>query len=338
VKKISIALSLFSVLAASAFAQISFSGEVHAGIQIDIPYDRTEAETINALHPREAEPRFNLVGTVTREHYGARFDAVFQHTVDPARHFTLNGVYAWVNFDGPFGDDSLRLTMGQISSAVWVSSLGPDHEYYFDAVRGFRVEYWTPIPGLQVGAAFRTDGHDFQSFFKQMIVGASFVHPLFNAVFAYDLGGNANLLFGLNYTGMPDLIAGAQVMANHLASWDSFPVGMLQFNQKVGYRITRPLTVSLLTGQTFFGAGDRDTALFFTPSVSYSFLPDLSGTFSVEFFSADYFDTRVITFDTRFEYMLRGPALFYLGYELRLARYKRDSHHRISFGIEIRAF
>jgi len=343
-KKAMIASLLLAVLAANMSAQLTFSGDVYIGIQFDIPYGTHTWETasINAEHPKEGSPRLNLVGTAMRENFGARFDATFQHTTSPADRFSLNGVYGWATFL----DNSLRFTMGQISSAVWVSSLDRDHEFYFDAVRGFRIEYNTPIQGLSVGTAFRTNEHSFETFFKQMIFGASFIHPQFNTVIAYDLGGNANLLFGFNYTGIPDLEAGIQIMANHLASWDSAVVGgILQFNQRVGYRlrpfgVAHPLDISLVAGQTFFGAEGRDIDLVFTPSVSYRILPNLTGIFSTEFFftPADFETTRVITLNPRLEYMLRGPAFLYFGYELRLARYKVDSHHRISFGIEIRAF
>ena len=130
----------------------------------------------------------------------------------------------------------------------------------------------------------------------------------------------------------------------HLASWDDPGFGgVLELKQRATYRVMRPLTVSLLMGQTIFAepSGDlsrRDPELFFTPGVSYIITPELTAFFSAEFRSFDLFDrSRYITLKPSIEYML-GGAVFYAEYELRLARYKRDSFHRISFGITLSVF
>ncbi|MCL2382571.1 MAG: hypothetical protein FWC64_13445, partial [Treponema sp.] len=243
-KKAIIVSLLLSVLAGGAFAQVSFSGEVHAGVQFQRPYG--EDETITTTHREYGAPKFDFTATVMRENYGARLDTTFQMTDDPNGHFTLNGIYGWVSFGGFFGSDSFRLTMGEISSPAWVTNLDVNlPEFRFDEIRGFRVEYATPVQGLSVGAAFRAEGQDARRFAEQVILGATFIHPLFNAVAAYDVGRDTNFLFGFNFTGLPDLTAGLQLQVDNLAIWDYAifgSPGMLRTYYKVGYRITRPLT------------------------------------------------------------------------------------------------
>ncbi|MCL2382208.1 MAG: hypothetical protein FWC64_11590, partial [Treponema sp.] len=263
---------LVSVMSGRAFAQVTFSGSVYAGIQLEIPYDTNEEHSINLLHRREGAPRFDFTATVVRENYGARLDTSFRAGMSGEEALTVNGIYGWIDFL----DNSLRFTMGRISSPLWVANLDPDNEFYFDAVTGFRFEYATPLQGLRVGAVFRVEGNNMEQLFERTIFGATYIHPMFNTFFAYNMGGNAHALFGFNFTGIPDLTsAGIQVRAAHLASWDDPGFGgMVEVKQRLAYRVTRPLTVSVLTGQTFFAepSGDmpgRDMELFFTPGVSY---------------------------------------------------------------------
>ena len=219
-KKFIVFALLFAVLTSGVFAQFSLTGTVYAGIQMEIPYDlNNEDETISAHHRTEGLPLFNLVATINRDNHGARLDANFRAGVPDDEAVTVYGVYGWVDFL----DNTLRLTMGRISSPVWVANLDPDNVFYFDKITGFRLEYQTPLPGLSVGAAFRTEGNDTQTLFERAIFGAAYFHPMFNAVFAYNMGSNAHLLFGLNFTsipGIPDLTAGIQARVMHLASWD----------------------------------------------------------------------------------------------------------------------
>jgi len=333
-KKTIIAFLLAGFLAGGAFAQVTFSGSVYAGIQLQ--YTDYSGESITTIHREENDPRFNFMATVTRENYGARLDTTFQMTGDSDGHFTLHGIYGWVDFL----DNSLRLTMGQISSAIWVlPRLHSRHaELYFDKIRGFRAVYDTPIQGLSVGAAFRSDGHDVQTFAEQMIFGANFIHPLFSAVFAYDLGNNVRTLFGFNFTGIPDLTAGIQISAAHLSSWDDdfFP-GILQMHQIIGYRIMRPLNVHLILGQTFHGTPDSDIGLEFVVGAEYRILPNLTGSFNIILDSPDHFTTTNLTLNPMIEHTLRGPAVLYVEYELRLDNMDTATH-TFGFGITIRAF
>jgi hypothetical protein len=298
-------------------------------------------ETINTEHREEGAPKFDFTATVIRETYGARLDTAFQMTDDSDGHFTLNGIYAWVNFDGFFGTDSFRLTMGQISSPVWVTRLDANlPEFRFDEIRGLRVEYTTPIQGLSVGAAFRADGHDTQKFAEQMILGANFIHPLLDAVIAYDIGRDANLLFGFNYTGIPDLTAGLQLQAVNLAIWDDFAFaspGMLRTYYKVGYRIKRPLSVYLIFGQRFFARDGVNSEWEITPGVTYRFLPNLTGDFRVSLDNYGGSPDNNLTITTALEYILSGPAIFYAEYDVKLANMDIATH-TFGFGITIRAF
>ncbi|MCL2381086.1 MAG: hypothetical protein FWC64_05770 [Treponema sp.] len=339
-KKIIIAALLGGVLAGGAFAQITFSGSVYAGIQLQNGGDADEAVT--ATHREEGEPMFNFIGTVTRENFGARLDTTFQMADDPDRHFTLNGIYGWVDFGGLWGNDSLRLVMGQISSTPWVLNTWHNShaEVKLGEVRGFRVEYSTPVQGLSVGAAFRADGHDLRRSGERMVFGATYIHPVFSAVFSYDITANGQALFGFNFTGIPDVTAGFQLRAERLASWDGDSGqnhGALRLRQMLGYRVMRDLNVFLISTQDVSRAPDSDTALEFIPGVEYRILPNLTASFSVILQSPDQFTTTNLTLNPLLEYTLTGPAMLYVEYELRLDNMDRAAH-TVGFGITIRAF
>ena len=338
-KKAIIVSLLVSVLAVGAFAQVTFSGEVHAGIQLQSA-ENTD-ETITTTHREYGAPRFDFTATVLRENYGARLDTTFQYTDDRAGHFTLRGIYGWFDFDGFTGTDSFRLTMGEISSAAWVTRLDASlTEFRFDEIRGFRLEYRTPIEGLSVGAAFRAEGQDAQRFAEQMILGATFIHPLFNAVVAYDLGRDANLLFGFNFVGIPDLTAGLQLQSTNIAIWDYAifgSPGMLRTYYKVGYRIMRPLNVFLIFGQRIFARSGVGPEWIITPGVTYRFLPTLTGDFRISLDNYEGNPDKNLTVTAALEHTLRGPAILYVEYELRLDNMDRATH-TFGFGITIRAF
>ena len=333
-------LLLLGVLAVGAFAQISFSGEAYAGVMLESPFSETNSkQTVELTHRDEGAPKFNFVAAAARENYGIKLDLTFQ-TTNP---ISLNGIYGWVNFL----DKSLNLTMGQISDGLWVSSLDSDHEETFDEISGFRVDYNVPLlKGLNVGAAFSAEGltddeFNLDKFAKQIMFGASYVHYLFNTVLAYDLGGNTRMLFGFNFTGIDDLTsAGVQMKVSNIATWENRLVGgEIQLFEKLGYRIMRPLNVSLLLGQTFYGKKpDKDTFLLFNLAVSYRLLPNLTAYLSGEISSPDYFETNTYKIKPSLEYTLGGPALLYVEYELELGKYKMDSFHRFGFGMDIKAF
>ena len=344
-KKLIVFALLFGVITGSAFAQLTFSGDFHAGIQIEIPYDTNDEHspdrnTVYPLHRTEGFPVFNFVAAFNRPIGGARLDTSFQTDLAGNEALTVNGVYGWVNFL----DNTLQLTVGRMSNPRWVASLDPDHIWHFDEITGLRLEYHTPLPGLSVGAAFRTEGNDLQELFKRVIFGANFTHRTFNAVFAYNLGSNGHALFSINYFGITDLTLGVQTRIRHIASWNTRAFGgSVEVVQRAGFRVTRLMELTLLAGQIFYaepsGGERRDPALFFTPGVSYRLLPDLTASFSIEVRSDDLFDrSRFITFNPAIEYNVGGPISFYAEYEFVMANYVHQSLHRISLGINIRAF
>ena len=341
-KKAIIVSLLISVFTGGAFAQLTFSGEVFAGIRLQSDDDeRSRFDTYHREDNFSRAPRFDFTATVLRENYGARLDTSFEMPSDGGE-LTLNGIYAWVDFYGFLGNDLLRLTMGQISSTPWVlPRFHPSHsEIKFGDIRGFRVEYTTPIHGLSIGAAFRTDGQDFESFGKEMIIGATYIHPMFNTVIAYDLSENAHLLFGFSFLGIPDLTVGFQLLAERLASWDDpvygFP-GILQTRYKVGYRVIRPLNVFLIFSQRFHGESGVGPYWEITPGLEYRFLPNLTGTLSVSLDNYGGSPDNNLTIRTGIEHTLRGPAFLYAEYELRLDKMDTATH-TFGFGITIRAF
>ena len=336
-KKIIIVSLLASVLTGGAFAQVTFSGSVYAGVRFQSTQDTDE--TIGAFHREdnfEREPRFDLTVTVMREDYGARLDTSFQF-LGPGdeNNFVLNGIYGWINFF----DNSVRLTMGRISSPAWVTRLDASlPEHFFDEITGFRVEYTTPIQGLSVGAAFRTEGRDLERLGQEAIFGLNFIHPMFTTVFAYELGRNVRTLFGFNFIGISDLSAGLQLRADRIASWDEAPFeGILQVHYKIGYRVMRPLFVYLIFGQRFHGESNVGPYWEITPGVTYRFMPNLTGALSMTLDNFDGNPNNNLTINTSLEHTLRGPAIFYVEYELRLDNMDTATH-TFGFGITIMAF
>ena len=340
-KRAVIIVLLFFILVESIFAQLSFGGEAYAGFQLEKLYD--QEENVSATHREEGAPKFEFVATAVRENYGIKLDMTFQ-TTNP---ININGIYGWANFL----DNSIRLSVGQISDAVWVSILDPDlPELKFDDVTGFRVEYKTPLQGLSVGAAFPAKDFRFEKFAKKIIFGGSYVHELFNTVAAYDMGSNAQMLFGFNFTGIDDLTsAGIQLRAGNFATWDSSQVGYsgeFFINEKVGYRIMRPLIVSLLAGQKIYkhptnlDDPDSNFALTFTPSVFYRIMPNLTASLSLELDTPNKFKQVDFAIKPCFEYSLKGPALLYVEYEFRLVDIsdKKQDNHRFGFGFDVVAF
>ena len=346
-KKALLAFLLISVLAGGAFAQVTFSGSAYVGIQLVVP--DSGDESIATAHREESVPTLNFMATVMRENYGVRLDTTFRmmENLNPepgeARFFgdmELNGIYGWVDFDGFLSDDSFRLTMGQISSTPWVlPRFHHSHaEIEFGNIRGFRADYITPLPGLNVGAALRAEGRNMQDTFERMVFGASYIHPMFSVVFAYDLSANVHTMLGFNFTGIPDLTAGFKLRAGNLASWDNdFTPGTLLLRQRVGYRVMRPLNVFLIMSQEFVNESDTDTWLEFIPGVEYRFLPNLTGSLSVIIESPDHFTTTNLTINPVLEHTLRGPAILYVEYRLHLDNMETVTH-TFGFGITISMF
>ena len=339
-KKVTIAFLLACVLTGGAFAQVTFSGSVYAGIQFQSADDTDESitTTYREGHP----PRFDFMVTAMRENYGARLDTRFQMTDDPDGHFSLRGIYGWVDFPGFSDDDAFRLTVGQITSTPWVLSRfhSMHSEIKFGDVRGFRLEYTTPIQGLSIGAAVRAAGDGLQRTAEQMIFGVTYIHPLFNTIFAYDLAGNVRTLFGFNFTGISDLTAGIQLHAERLASWDDPAVGypgVLQIRYKLGYRVLRPFNVFLIFGQRIHGTSGAGAEWEITPGIEYRFLPNLTGSLSVTLDNYRGNPDNNLTVRAGIEHTLRGPAIFYVEYELRLDNMENPAHS-FGFGITLRAF
>ena len=335
-KKFAAFVLLFGVLVGSAFAQLRFSGSAYIGIQLE-KEDGSDA-AVHAHHRKEGTPLFNFAAIASRESFGVKLDTSFRYTGmrDTSVDINLEGIYGWANLF----NNSLRLTMGKISDPVWVVNLDrrlPD--WFFDDVLGFRLEYRTPLPGLSVGTALRTEGTDLEQIAKWAIFGATYFHPLFNVVFAYDLSRNAQTLLGLNFTGVHGLTTGIQLRASHLATWRSDPVfyGQLEMFQKAAYRVIRPLELSLILGQRIYGLEGKDVFLSFMPGASYRITPELTAFFDIEVNSDNGFSTANMIITPSIEFSLGGPALLYFQYQLELPE-MRNPIHRIGFGIEIRAF
>jgi hypothetical protein len=349
-KKIIAAFALIVLAAGAVFAQLSFSGKAYAGIQLDLP-DRVGRKDINgdrinevysAQHRDKGAPRFDFAAAAVQENYGAKLDTTF--AVTGSNPMTLNGIFGWVNFF----DNSLKLSMGKLSDAAWVTSL--DNEYTLDKVTGFRLEWNTPLEGLNVGAAFDVEGgtsglgqgnydNPTEQLFKQTIFGANYVHPLFNTVVAYDLGSNTQVIWGFNFTGLDFLTtAGLELKAANLALWDK--MGTLALSEKVEWQIIQRVSVSLQADQAFSGVKDAPYDLTFTPGCSYRATREitafLEGSLKVPV-NSDGPATPDFSLKPSVELALKGPAVFYAEYELSVAEFKHDIH-RFGFGVTIKAF
>jgi hypothetical protein len=297
-KKFVIVSLLLGILAGNVFAQLTFSGEAYAGISLEKPLNDTD-ETIGTNHREKGAPMFNFVAAAARENYGVKLDTNFQ----VPGSISVNGIYGWVYFL----NKSINLSMGKISDGKWVSSLDADHEITWDEVTGFRVDYKTPVAGLNVGVAFAADDYTLEKFGQKLLFGASYVNAMLNTVLAYDLGNNGRILFGLNYTGIDELTsAGVQFVAKNFSTWDSKSPGFwgeFNINEKAGYRIMRPLVVSLFLSQTIYNNPDVDAILTFMPAVSYKIRPDLTASFSLDITTANYFvESQVISLKPCLEY------------------------------------
>jgi hypothetical protein len=334
-KKFFIVLTLSAVLVYGAFAQVNFGGSLYTGVQLDIPSEGDESFHMN--HRDEGNTRLDLTGSVNKGKFGAKLDTTFTYNpAAPENFFRLNGIYGWVNF---LKENQLRLSIGKISDAVWVTSL--DGEYQFDEVNGARLEYKTPLKGLSVGVVFDVGSnpainYTAENLMKQTIWGASYVNPNFNTVVAYDLGSNARTLFGFNFTGIDELsTAGIELLASDMALWDES--GSIRIDEEVAYRITRPFTAALHLGQVFYGNTDEDVELTFIPGVRYRILPQLTAFLDLEINTKDSFETTNMVITPWLEYSLGGSGLLYLQYSLELPDFK-DPVHTIGFGLDIKAF
>ncbi|MCL2380758.1 MAG: hypothetical protein FWC64_04080 [Treponema sp.] len=354
-KKVIIVFVMAGVLAGSAFAQVSFSGEASMGIRLTNPPGGDESITTQHRDDILTAPRFDLSATVTRENYGARLVTRAQGSPAQGGTFGVRGIYGWVDFNGlASANDSLRVAIGNFADGLWVMQLDADFsEQIIDLVQpGLHLTYATPLQGLTVGAAFRAAGQDMETLAEQMMFGGTFITPFFSTIFAYDLGNNGRTLFGVNvptfgFAGLHDLSAGFKLFGMNFATWDSTSpgfMGILTMYQRVGYRISWPLSVSLIASQRLFGSPDvNDVELMFGPGVAYRINPDLTASFRAMLDSPDHFSTTNMTLRPAIELMLTGPALFYAEYEFRLPDIGSSNPgnravHTIGFGLEIRAF
>jgi hypothetical protein len=321
---------LFGVLTGGLFAQVTLSGEFHTGVELNIPSEGDESIKVN--NREEGIKFFDLAATVNKDNFGAKLDTSFSKpsTDQSPDFFRFNGAFGWAYFL----DRQIRLTMGKISEAVWVTSLGSEHK--LGDVEGFRLEYKTPLRGLSVGAAFEATDYTMEQFAKQSIFGASYIHEFFNVVAAYDLGSNANAIFGFNFTGLDRLTAaGIEAKGSELALWEKR--GSLKIDEEVAYQFTREFTAVLHLGQTLYGDSEKDPGLLFRPGVRYKILPPLTAFLDVELSSTDMFTTTNMVAHPGVEYSLGNMGLLYLEYELSLTDMK-DPAHLIGLGMEIKVF
>jgi hypothetical protein len=304
-------------------------------------------------HRKEGAPKFDFAATAAKGNYGAKFDATF----GAAAPFTLNGVYGWVSFfDGAYGDwlpndwlPDTKLAMGKLSDAAWVTGV---KEWSLDKdTEGFRLEFTNfdkfsdALNGLSLGAVFDVAGgtqdaysNDTERLFKQTILGASYINPLFNALVSYDVGDNGQLLGGFNLTAIDQLTTAAlEAKASNLHPdvWEK--MGQLSLAEKAVYRIIQRVSASLQAEQVVSGNTDVKAFLSFTPGVRYRVTKESTFFLETTFASADEFAHTDFELKPYIELALAGPAVFYIEYALQLSEMKYGSH-RFGFGLEMKAF
>ncbi|MDR1212176.1 MAG: hypothetical protein LBK40_08095, partial [Spirochaetaceae bacterium] len=337
-KKVLVVFVLLAAFSAGAFAQLVLNGEFYTGLEVYIPRNYSSHETIRMNHVDHHKPEgttlFNVTGTYTRDSFGLKLDTDFRDAA--ANFYTLNGAYGWASFF----DSQIRVSMGKISDGVWVTSL--ENEYVLDELRGFRVELKPQfIEGLNVGAAFRAGestapDFDGEEFGYGMVLGASYITPVFNAVAAYDRSGSGTVIGGINYTGIYNLTdAGIEIRYGEFADWET--IGYFTIDEKIGYRVMRPLTVSLRAAQTVYGDSKKDAALLFNPEVAYRLTPTLTAGLEAELDSPDYFTTANLAVVPYVDIALPGAAYIFFQYKMSLIDMK-DPDHSIGVGLTVKAF
>jgi hypothetical protein len=328
-KKRFVFVVLFGSLVGILSAQVMLRGNLYTGLTADIPYDGEESIGLKNREKGNIVMDVSVAALLREGAYGVKLDTTFSY-IRPDIAFTPKGIYGWAELF----DRQIRLSLGKISDGVWVTSM--DNEYTFDEIAGARVEYRTPLEGLSVGMAFDAGDYTFENFAKQLIFGGSYVSAIFNTVAAYDFGSNTRALFGFNFTGIDDLTtAGIELRVTDIALWKKY--GELAIDEEVAYRIIRPLTVSLHLGQTAYGKAGSDVGLAFRPGIAYKITQALTGSLDVEVNSNDVFKTSNLVVTPCIEYQLPGSGIFYLQYDLALAKLKEPSH-TIGLGFEIKSF
>jgi hypothetical protein len=327
---------LFVVASGGVFAQLVWNGEFYTGLEFYAPHNSNEVIRQNHTdhHKPKGFTQFNLTGTYTAGGFGIKLDTLFQDVnVDP---ISLVGAYGWANFL----DNQVRLSMGKISDGVWVTSL--ENEYVLDELRGFRIELKPRfLSGLNLGAAFHTGEttsttYDSKEFGYGMVLGGSYITPLFNAVVAYDRSGNGTVIGGFNYTGVYDLTdAGIEIKYGEFADWETR--GYITIDEKIGYRVMRPLTVSMRAAQTIYGDSKKDASLLFNPEIAYKLNAVLTLGLEAELQSPDYFKTANLDVIPYLDYALPGAAYLYLQYRLHLTEMKNPDHS-IGLGLTVKSF
>jgi hypothetical protein len=326
---------LFAAVTGGIFAQLAWNGEFYTGLEFYAPHDSDAVTGQNHTdhHKAKGITQGNLTTTYIKDSIGFKMNALFQANEDPV---SLVGAYGWFNF----WDNQVRLSMGKISDGVWVTSL--ENEYVLDELSGFRVELKPKLlGGLNVGAAFHTGdpgapAYTFKEFADGMVVGGSYIHPLFNVVAAYDRSRSGKVIGGLNYTGIYDLTdAGIEIKYNDFYNWKYD--GYIRIDEKIGYRVMRPLVVSLRAAQTHYGDSQKDLQLLFNPEVTYKLNAALTVGLEAEVESPDLFKTVNLDVVPYLDYALPGAAYIYVQYRLSLADMK-DADHSIGLGLTVKSF
>jgi hypothetical protein len=326
---------LFAVATGGIFAQLAWNGEFYTGLEFYAPHGSKGVISQDHTDHNKAKgiTQGNITATYINGGFGMKINTLFQANADPV---SLVGAYGWFNFWA----NQIRLSMGKISDGVWVTSL--ENEYVLDELSGFRLELKPKLlSGLNIGAAFHTGDpgaptYTFKDFADGMVLGGSYIHPLFNVVVAYDRSRSGKVIGGINYTGIYDLTdAGIEIKYNDFYNWKYD--GYIRIDEKIGYRVMRPLIVSLRAAQTQYGDSQKDLQLLFNPELAYKLNAAMTVGLEAEVESPDLFKSVNLDLVPYLDYALPGAAYIYIQYKLHLTDMK-DPDHSIGLGLTVKSF
>jgi hypothetical protein len=341
-KKFLVVLMILAVAGGVIAQDISFSGQVEAGILFEKAGDEDlMVKPYNA--DADVPLRADLTTKAEWENVGAKvrfrsdfngflgsFDPIGNPNVDAkAIGVKVPFAFVWANVL----NDMIKISAGKLDDAAWATQ--GDFDTQYDNTNGTRVEI-KPIEGLNVGFALDIvdgAGVEIGDFFLETVIGAKFVADPVTVVAAVKLDGEADgpapewddaassyttpaktdeeikALFSVNITAVPKLTAIIDGEINHING----DMG-IDIHEKFGYQILDPLEAHLVLVQK--GVLDSDVnpaGLLFAikPGVSYAVIPDkFIAKLDLEFntYTENFFDPLQIVLQPGIEWRYNETA------------------------------
>lgn len=347
-KKFLVVLMILAVAGGVIAQDISFSGQVEAGILFEkVGEDDLKVKPYNA--DAEVPLRADLTTKAEWENVGAkvRFRSDFNGFIG-SPGTTSDGQGGTVSYLSPGSvgvtvpfafvwanvlNDIIKLSAGKLDDAAWATQ--GDFDSNYDNVNGTRVEI-KPIEGLNVGFALdivNGAGVEMDQFFLETVIGAKFVADPVTVVAAVKLDGDADTdaavtaggldvipaaavpdeeikaLFSVNITAVPKLTA---IIDGQIKGING-DMG-IDIHEKFGYQILDPLEAHLtLVQQGVLDSDINPAGLWFAikPGVSYAVIPDkFIAKLDLQFntFTENFFDPLQIVLQPGIEWRYNETA------------------------------